>query len=116
MKKTLFFVCLIISQITFAQTLEMPNFPDGVIIYDVSIKNQLIDFSEDGDWDFSEVTTDGDSAVQITPIADSPDAGDYPNATHVKYEDGQILFLDLNLLSMPTMGNRLLLILSMTLN
>jgi hypothetical protein len=93
MKKTLFFVCLIISQITFAQTLEMPNFPDGVIIYDVSIKNQLIDFSEDGDWDFSEVTTDGDSAVQITPIADSPDAGDYPNATHVKYEDGQILFL-----------------------
>jgi hypothetical protein len=39
----------------------MPNFPDGVIIYDVSIKNQLIDFSEDGDWDFSEVTTDSDS-------------------------------------------------------
>ena len=60
MKKTLFFVCLIVSQITFAQTLEMPNFPDGVIIYDVSIKNQLIDFSEDGDWDFSEVTTDSD--------------------------------------------------------
>ena len=93
MKKTLFFVCLIVSQITFAQTLEMPNFPDGVIIYDVSIKNQLIDFSEDGDWDFSEVTTDSDSAVQITPISDSPDADDYPNATHVKYEDGNILFL-----------------------
>jgi hypothetical protein len=93
MKKTLLFVCLIISQITFAQTLEMPNFPDGVIIYDVSIKDQVIDFSEDGDWDFSEVTTDSDSAVQITPISDSPDADDYPNATHVKYEDGNIIFL-----------------------
>jgi hypothetical protein len=93
MKKILLFVCLIISQITFAQILEMPNFPDGVIIYDVSIKDQVIDFSEDGDWDFSEVTTDSDSAVQITPISDSPDADDYPNATHVKYEDGNILFL-----------------------
>ena len=71
MKKILLFVCLIISQITFAQILEMPNFPDGVIIYDVSIKDQVIDFSEDGDWDFSEVTTDSDSAVQITPISDS---------------------------------------------
>ncbi|RZP02143.1 MAG: DUF4397 domain-containing protein [Flavobacteriales bacterium] len=93
MKKILLFVCLIISQITFAQILEMPNFPDGVIIYDVSIKDQVIDFSEDGDWDFSEVTTDSDSAVQITPISDSPDADDYPNATHVKYEDGNIIFL-----------------------
>jgi hypothetical protein len=93
MKKLLLLICLILSQITFAQTLEMPNFPDGVNIYDVSIKNELIDFSEEGDWDFSEITTDSDSAVQITPIADSPDAGDYPNATHVKYEDGNILFL-----------------------
>lgn len=93
MKKHLLIIFLALSQITFSQTLEMPNFPDGVIIYDVSIKNQLIDFSEDGDWDFSEVTTDSDSAVQITPISDSPDADDYPNATHVKYEDGNILFL-----------------------
>lgn len=93
MKKHLLIIFLALSQITFSQTLEMPNFPDGVIIYDVSIKNQLIDFSDDGDWDFSEVTTDSDSAVQITPISDSPDAEDYPNATHVKYEDGNILFL-----------------------
>ncbi|MCP4483645.1 MAG: DUF4397 domain-containing protein [Flavobacteriaceae bacterium] len=93
MKKHLLIIFLALSQITFSQTLEMPNFPDGVIIYDVSIKNQLIDFSEEGDWDFSEVSTDSDSAVQITPISDSPDAEDYPNATHVKYEDGNILFL-----------------------
>ena len=93
MKKHLLIIFLALSQITFSQTLEMPNFPDGVIIYDVSIKNQLIDFSEDGDWDFSEVSTDSDSAIQITPISDSPDAEDYPNATHVKYEDGNILFL-----------------------
>lgn len=69
------------SQITFSQTLEMPNLPDGLITYDVSVKNQLIEFSDDGDWDFSEVTTDSDSAIQIIPIADSPDAEDYPNAT-----------------------------------
>ena len=93
MKKHLLIIFLALSQIAFSQTLEMPNFPDGVIIYDVSIKNQLIDFSEDGDWDFSEVSTDSDSAIQITPISDSPDAEDYPNATHVKYEDGNILFL-----------------------
>jgi hypothetical protein len=93
MKKTLFVVCLILSQITFAQTLEMPNLPDGLITYDVSVKNQLIEFSDDGDWDFSEVTTDSDSAIQIIPIADSPDAEDYPNATHVKFEDGFMFFL-----------------------
>tara|TARA_B100001063_G_scaffold113007_1_gene105483 strand:+ start:1833 stop:3494 length:1662 start_codon:yes stop_codon:yes gene_type:complete len=93
MKKHLLIIFLALSQIAFSQTLEMPNFPDGVIIYDVSIKNQLIDFSEDGDWDFSEVSTDSDSAIQITPISDSPDAEDYPNATHAKYEDGNILFL-----------------------
>ena len=45
MKKLLLLICLILSQITFAQTLEMPNFPDGVNIYDVSIKNELIDFA-----------------------------------------------------------------------
>jgi hypothetical protein len=93
MKKHLLIIFLALSQIAFSQTLEMPNFPDGVIIYDVSIKNQFIDFSEDGDWDFSEVSTDIDSAIQITPISDSPDADDYPNATHAKYEDGNILFL-----------------------
>ena len=93
MKKHLLIIFLALSQIAFSQTLEMPNFPDGVIIYDVSIKNQFIDFSEDGDWDFSEVSTDIDSAIQITPISDSPDAEDYPNATHAKYEDGNILFL-----------------------
>ena len=60
MKKTLFFICLFVSQITFSQTLEMPNLPDGLITYDVSVLNQLIDFSDDGDWDFSEVTTDSD--------------------------------------------------------
>ena len=93
MKKHLLIIFLALSQIAFSQTLEMPNFPDGVIIYDVSIKNQFIDFSEDGDWDFSDISTDIDSAIQITPISDSPDAEDYPNATHAKYEDGNILFL-----------------------
>jgi len=93
MKKHLLIIFLALSQIAFSQTLEMPNFPDGVIIYDVSIKNQFINFSEDGDWDFSDISTDIDSAIQITPISDSPDAEDYPNATHAKYEDGNILFL-----------------------
>ena len=93
MKTHLLIIFLALSQIAFSQTLEMPNFPDGVIIYDVSIKNQFIDFSEDGDWDFSDISTDIDSAIQITPISDSPDAEDYPNATHAKYEDGNILFL-----------------------
>ena len=93
MKKHLLIIFFALSQIAFSQTLEMPNFPDGVIIYDVSIKNQLIDFSEDGDWDFSEVTTDSDSAVQITTYFGFTRCRDYPNATHVKYEDGNILFL-----------------------
>ena len=54
MKKTLFFICLFVFQLTFSQTLEMPNLPDGLITYNVSVKNQLIEFSDDGDWDFSE--------------------------------------------------------------
>ena len=46
MKKHLLIIFLALSQIAFSQTLEMPNFPDGVIIYDVSIKINLLIFQK----------------------------------------------------------------------
>jgi hypothetical protein len=71
----------------------MPIIPGDGITYDVSVKNELIDFSDEGDWDFSETTTDSDSTIEIVPISDYQGGGDYTNATHVKFEDGFAFFL-----------------------
>ena len=70
-----------------------PSIPSQGVIYEVSVVNSLIDFSTSGDWDFSQIKTTSNSSIEFALVSDSQYSNNYPNATHVKYEDGQQFFL-----------------------
>jgi len=59
MKNAAFLFFSILSHAVFSQTgsITQPSIPDQGVIYEVSVKNSLIDFSTSGDWDFSQITT-----------------------------------------------------------
>ena len=46
-----------------------------------------------GNWDFSNVTTDATGTVEFESISSTNYSNNYPNETHVKYEDGGKFFL-----------------------
>ena len=87
MKNAAFLFFSILSHAVFSQTgsITQPSIPDQGVIYEVSVKNSLIDFSTSGDWDFSQITTDSDSFIELALVSDSNYSNNYPNATHVKY-------------------------------
>ena len=95
MKKAIFFLFSILAHSLASQTASItaPSIPDQGVIYEVSVKNSLIDFSTSGDWDFSQITTNSNSSIEFALVSDSQYSNNYPNATHVKYEDGQQFFL-----------------------
>ena len=59
MKKAAFLLFSILSHALLSQTeaITQPSIPDQGVIYEVSVKNSLIEFSTSGDWDFSQITT-----------------------------------------------------------
>ena len=73
--------------------LTVPTIDVNGITYNVSVMNDFLEFSVDGDWDFSGIETDFDSTIEIAPVSSSSYSSDYPNATHVKFEDGFEFFL-----------------------
>ena len=95
MKKAIFFLFSILAHSLASQTVSIiePSIPDQGVVYEVSVKNSLIDFSTSGDWDFSQITTNSNSTIEFALVSDSQYSNNYPNATHVKYEDGQQFFL-----------------------
>ena len=95
MKKAIFFLFSILAHSLASQTVSItePSIPDQGVVYEVSVKNSLIDFSTSGDWDFSQITTNSNSSIEFALVSDSQYSNNYPNATHVKYEDGQQFFL-----------------------
>jgi len=93
MKKSLFFILLISNYALFGQTLTMPTIPPSGVTYPVTIKNDTVPHPSQGSWDFSNVTTDATGTVEFESISSTPFSSSYPNATHVKYEDGGIFFL-----------------------
>ena len=94
MKIKILSISLLIASLSQAQTMHAPNIPETGVSYPVSIKNDTINISTQGDWDFSNVTTNSDNNVMISPISiGSNFSNNYPNATHVKYEDGDKFFL-----------------------
>ncbi len=54
MKNAAFLFFSILSHAVFSQTgsITQPSIPDQGVIYEVSVKNSLIDFSTSGDWTF----------------------------------------------------------------
>ena len=77
----------------FSQSITSPTIPEAGVYYEVGIVDNTISFSNEGDWDFSSISTTSKATIHIAPINTSSQASNYPNATHVKYEDGNQFFL-----------------------
>ena len=84
------------SYVCFSQTLNMPTLPSAGVTYPLSIKADTVSHSSQGNWDFSNIATDATGTVTFEPISSTSYSTNYPNATHVKYEDGGIFFLGFN--------------------
>lgn len=94
MKKLLLFLFFTVSgNMLFAQTLTMPTIPSSGFTYPVTIKADTVPHPSQGNWDFSNVTTDATGTIEFEPISSTSYSSSYPNATHVKYEDGGTFFL-----------------------
>ena len=96
--KKITILLFILSSSIYSQTLEMPEIPSEGVTYDVVVKysqpsNSAWNTSTSGPWDFSNESLDLSTTIQIAPVSDSQFSSDYPNATHVKYEDGFEFFL-----------------------
>ena len=77
----------------FGQTLTMPTIPSSGVTYPVTIKADTVPHPSQGNWDFSNITTDATGTIEFEPISSTSYSSSYPNATHVKYEDGGTFFL-----------------------
>ena len=94
MKKLLLFSSLLtIAPYIFSQSVTAPTIPEEGVYYEVGIIGDNISFSNEGDWDFSTISTTSKATIHIAPIYTSSEATNYPNATHVKYEDVNQFFL-----------------------
>lgn len=93
MKKTLLILFSLAGIFAQAQTLSMPTIPSAGVTYSVTIKSDTVPHPTQGNWDFSNVTTDATGTIEFEPISSTSYSSSYPNATHVKYEDGGTFFL-----------------------
>ena len=93
MRKLLLSLFSVIGMSLGGQTLNMPTLPSAAVTYPLSTKADTVPHSSQGNWDFSNVTTDASGSVTFEPISSTSYSTNYPNATHVKYEDGGIFFL-----------------------
>ena len=93
LKNTYLLLFLLVSTSLKSQTLFTPNIPNSGVTYAVSVKSDTTSFSQQGPWDFSSTTTTSNENIQILPISSSSIGSNYPNASHVKYEDGDQFFI-----------------------
>ena len=93
MKKTLLILFSLAGIFAQAQTLSIPTIPSAGVTYPVTIKSDTVPHPTQGNWDFSNVTTDATGTIEFEPISSTSYSSSYPNATHVKYEDGGTFFL-----------------------
>jgi len=93
MKKFLFFIFSVSGSMLFGQSLTMPSIPASGVTYPITIKSDTVAHPSQGNWDFSNVTTDATGTIEFEPISSTSYSSNYPNATHVKYEDGGTFFL-----------------------
>ena len=93
MRKSLPFIFCTLSAALGAQTLSVPTIPSAGVTFSMTTKSDTVNHPNQGNWDFSNVTTDATGTVEFEPISSTNYANNYPNATHVKYEDGGKFFL-----------------------
>ena len=58
MKKILLFIFSVSGSMLFGQTLTMPSIPSSGVTYPVTIKADTVPHPSQGNWDFSNITTD----------------------------------------------------------
>ena len=99
MKKITLLFTLLMSYSMMAQ-LVSPEIPDDGLVYNYTSKSGLLDGINDGSlpyagpWDLTgESGVTGEDVVSLLPVSASDYAADYPNATHVKIEDGFEFFV-----------------------
>jgi len=99
MKKITLLFTLLLSYSMTAQ-LVSPEIPDDGLSYNYTSKSVLLDGVADGSlqqmgpWDLTgESNVTGEEVVSLLPVSASDYAADYPNATHVKLEDGFEFFV-----------------------
>ena len=92
-KNFLLLFFLLVSYNLVSQTLYTTNISNLGVTYAVSVKSDTTNFSQQGPWDFSSTTTTSNENIQILPITSSATGSNYPNASHVKYEDGDQFFI-----------------------
>ena len=80
--------------------LVSPEIPDDGLVYNYTSKSGLLDGIQNqtlppqGPWDLTgESGVTGEEVVSLLPVSASNYAADYPNATHVKLEDGFEFFV-----------------------
>lgn len=93
MKKLLLVIFTFSGSMLFGQTLSVPTIPAAGVTYPITIKSDTVPHPNQGNWDFSNVTTDATGTIEFEPISATSYSSNYPNATHVKYEDGGKFFL-----------------------
>ena len=92
-KNSLLLFFLLVSYNLVSQTLFTPYIASSGVSYNVSVKSDTTSFSQQDPWVFSSTTTTSNENIQILPISSSTIGSNYPNASHVKYEDGEHFFI-----------------------
>ena len=69
MKKTLLILFSLAGIFAQAQTLSMPTIPSAGVTYSVTIKSDTVPHPTQGNWDFSNVTTDATGTIELEPIS-----------------------------------------------
>ncbi len=84
----LFTVCT-----AFSQNLTLPDIPANGFIYVINQTDNVLNFSDEGDWDFSDATQGYDVNGSFGIAQEAPNSANYPLATHYKFESGSYFFL-----------------------
>ncbi|MEY2970718.1 MAG: hypothetical protein RLZZ599_1091, partial [Bacteroidota bacterium] len=69
MKNFLLFIFSVSGSMLFGQTLTKPSIPSSGVTYPVTIKTDTVPHPSQGNWDFSNITTDATGTIEFEPIS-----------------------------------------------
>ena len=69
------------------------NIPANGFNYVITQTDNVLNFSDEGDWDFSDATQGYDVNGSFGIAQEAPSSANYPLATHYKFESGSYFFL-----------------------
>ena len=81
MKKITLLLFLIVCT-AFSQNLTFPDIPANGFNYVITQTDNVLNFSDEGDWDFSDATQGYDVNGSFGIAQEAPSSANYPLATH----------------------------------